>query len=109
MTTTGPKRPITGRFLHLIREVGRSLARRSLAQQPVFAGLPHTSRSLEGSPTVRRANGSEVHFLEYRLAYQLHRWDLQCAALEGQIGRPSLTLSGQRGATSLSRQSMPIN
>lgn len=72
MTTTGPKRPVAGGFLHLIREVGRSLA-----QQPVFAGLPHTLRSLEGSPTVRRANGGEVHFLEYRLAYRLHRWDLR--------------------------------
>ena len=44
MTTAGPKRPVVGGFLHLIREGGRSLA-----QQPVFAGLPHTLRSLEGA------------------------------------------------------------
>ena len=62
IATAGPKRPVAGGFLHLVREGGRSLA-----QQPVFAGLPHTLRSLEGSLTGRRANGGEAHFRENRL------------------------------------------
>ena len=73
-TTAGPKRPVAGGFLHLIREGGRSLA-----QQPVFASLPHTLRSLGGSPMGRRPNGGEAHFRVYRFAFQLHHQDLRCA------------------------------